>query len=164
MKVCVSSIEKCEQLFDLLRLTSALSKPAIIHHILSFLSTKITAGRSKFLSEAGGGRLSGQLSHFSTSIKHGLMMMMMMMAIVTHCFEPYMLIEMVYILFKSKAGVQFKVAGRLTKAKKKEMFFESCFSWQLLSLSFPFAAEIVRILRLIRSLYNGKFVPLLSGL
>jgi hypothetical protein len=41
---------------------------------------------------------------------------------------------------------------------KKEMFFEPCFNHLLLSLSFPYAAEIVRILRLIRSLYNSKFV------
>jgi len=52
----------------------------------------------------------------------------------------------------------------LTKAKKKEMFFEPCFNWHLLSLSFPFAAEIVRILKLIRTLYNAKSIPLLSGL
>jgi hypothetical protein len=58
--------------------------------------------------------------------------------------------KMVYIPFKLKAGVYFKVAGRLTKTKEKEMFFEPCFSWHLLFLFFPFAAKIVRILRLIR--------------
>jgi hypothetical protein len=60
--------------------------------------------------------------------------------------------EVVYIPFESKAGVLVPNCWKLTKAKKKEMFFEPCFSWHLLSLSFPFAAEIVRILRLIRSL------------
>jgi hypothetical protein len=55
------------------------------------------------------------------------------------------------------------VAGKLTKAKNKEMFFEPCFSCLLLSLSFPFAAKIIRILRLIRSLHDAKLIPSLSG-
>jgi len=38
------------------------------------------------------------------------------------------------------------VARRLTKTEKKEMVFEPCFSCFLLSLSFPFVAEIIRIL------------------
>jgi len=44
------------------------------------------------------------------------------------------------------------------------MFFEPCFSCFLFSLSFPFVAEIVRILRLIRSLRDAKLVPSLSSL
>jgi hypothetical protein len=56
------------------------------------------------------------------------------------------------------------VAGRLTKAENKEMFFELCFSCFLLSLSSPFVAKIVRILRLIRSPHNAKLVPSLSSL
>jgi hypothetical protein len=56
------------------------------------------------------------------------------------------------------------VARRLTKAEKKEMFFESCFSCFLLSLSFPFVAKIIRILRLTRSLRDAKLVRSLSSL
>jgi hypothetical protein len=56
------------------------------------------------------------------------------------------------------------VVGKLTKAEKKKMFFEPCFSCLLLSVFFLFAAEIIRMLRLIRSIYNAKFVPSLSGL
>jgi hypothetical protein len=56
------------------------------------------------------------------------------------------------------------VVGKLTKTEKKKMFFEPCFSCLLLSVSSLFAAEIVRMFRLIRSLYNAKFVPFLSGL
>jgi hypothetical protein len=52
----------------------------------------------------------------------------------------------------------------LTKKEKKEMFFEPCFSCFLVSLSFPFIFEIVKILRLIRSLHDAKLVPSLSGL
>ena len=88
----------------------------------------------------------------------------LILGVVTHFFGPYVLMEMVYIPFKSKEGVEFKVAGKLIKAKKTKMFFEPCFSRLLLSLSFPSAAKIIRILRLIRSLYNAKFVPLLSSL
>jgi hypothetical protein len=55
-------------------------------------------------------------------------------------------------------------AGRLTKAEKKEMFFEPCMSCFPLSLSSPFAAKIARFLRLIRSLHNVNFVSSLSGL
>jgi hypothetical protein len=56
------------------------------------------------------------------------------------------------------------VDEKLTKEEKKEMFFEPYFSCFLLSLSFPSVAEIVRILRLIRSLRDAKRVPSLSGL
>jgi hypothetical protein len=56
------------------------------------------------------------------------------------------------------------VDEKLTKAEKKGMFFEPCFSCFLLSSSFPFVAGIVRILRLIRSLCDAKLVPSLSGL
>jgi len=56
------------------------------------------------------------------------------------------------------------VDEKLTKAKKKGMFFEPCFNCFLLSLSFPFVAEIIRILRLIRSLRDAKRVPSLYGL
>ena len=52
----------------------------------------------------------------------------------------------------------------LTKAKKKEMFFEPYLSCFLPSLSSPFAAKVVRFLRLIRSLHNAKFVSFLFGL
>ena len=55
------------------------------------------------------------------------------------------------------------VDEKLTKAGKEGMFFELCFSYFLLYLSFPFVAEIVRILRLIRSLRDAKLVPYLSG-
>jgi hypothetical protein len=55
------------------------------------------------------------------------------------------------------------VAGRLTKAENKEMFFEPCFSCLLVSLSSSFAAEIIRILRLIRRLHDAKLVLSLSG-
>jgi len=48
----------------------------------------------------------------------------------------------------------------LTKAKKEDIFFESCFSGVMLSLSSPFAAKIFRILKLIRILHDAKFVPL----
>jgi hypothetical protein len=54
-------------------------------------------------------------------------------------------------------------AARLTKAEKEEMFVEPYLSCFLHSLSFPFAAKIVRFLRLTRSLYNAKFVPSLSS-
>jgi hypothetical protein len=56
------------------------------------------------------------------------------------------------------------VAGRLTKTENKEMFFEPCFNYFLLSLSSPFAAKIIRIFRLIRSPHNAKLVPSLSSL
>jgi hypothetical protein len=56
------------------------------------------------------------------------------------------------------------VAVRLIKVEKKLMFFEPCFSCFLFSLSFPFVSEIVRILRLIRSLRDAKLVPSLSSL
>ena len=56
------------------------------------------------------------------------------------------------------------VAEKLTKAEKKGMFFEPCFSCFLLSLRFLFVAEIVRILRLIRILRDAKPIPSLSGL
>jgi hypothetical protein len=52
----------------------------------------------------------------------------------------------------------------LTKTEKKEMFFEPYFNCFLLFLSFPFVAEIVRILRLVRSLRDDKLVLSLSGL
>jgi hypothetical protein len=55
-------------------------------------------------------------------------------------------------------------AGRMIKAEKKEMFFEPCLSYFLLSLSSPFVAKIIRFLRLIKSLHNAKFIPSLSGL
>jgi len=55
-------------------------------------------------------------------------------------------------------------AGRLIKAEKKEMFFEPCLSCFPLSLSSPFAAKIIRFLRLIRSLHNAKFIHFLSDL
>jgi hypothetical protein len=55
-------------------------------------------------------------------------------------------------------------SGKLTKAKKKEMFFEPCLSYFLPSLSSPFAAKVVRFLRLMRSLHDAKFVPSLFGL
>jgi len=52
--------------------------------------------------------------------------------------------------------------GRSTKAEKEILFLKPCLSCFLLSLSFPFAAKIIRFLRLTRGLYNAKFVPLLS--
>jgi hypothetical protein len=52
----------------------------------------------------------------------------------------------------------------LTKTKKKEIFFKPYFNCFLLFLSFPFVAEIVRILRLVRSLRDDKLVLSLSGL
>jgi hypothetical protein len=53
--------------------------------------------------------------------------------------------------------------GKLTKAEKNEIFFfEPCLSCFLLFLSSPFAAKIVRFLRLTRGLHNAKFVPSLS--
>jgi hypothetical protein len=55
-------------------------------------------------------------------------------------------------------------AGRLIKAENKEVFFEPCMSCFLPFLSTPFAAKIVRFLRLIRSLHNVKFDHALSGL
>jgi hypothetical protein len=55
------------------------------------------------------------------------------------------------------------VAGRLTKAENKEMFFEPCFSCLLVSLSSSFAAEIIRIVRLIRRLHDAKLVLSLFG-
>jgi hypothetical protein len=72
-------------------------------------------------------------------------------------------LKMVYTSFKPSVGVQLMFAGKLTKAEKKEMFFEPCLSCFLLSLASPFAAKIVRFLRLIRSLHNVKFIPSLSG-
>jgi len=56
------------------------------------------------------------------------------------------------------------IVEELTKMKKKEMFFEPCLSCFLPSLSSPFAAKVVRFLRLIRSLHNAKFIPSLFGL
>jgi len=56
------------------------------------------------------------------------------------------------------------IVEELTKAEKKEVFFKPCFSCFLLSLSSLFDAEIIRFLRLIRSLHNVKFVHSLSGL
>ena len=56
------------------------------------------------------------------------------------------------------------IVEKLTKVEKKEMFFEPCFSYFMISLSFPFDAKIVRIFRLIRSLHISKFFPYLSGL
>jgi len=56
------------------------------------------------------------------------------------------------------------VARKLTKVEKKLIFFEPYFCCVLLSLSSPFAAEIFRILRLIRILHDAKFVSSLSGL
>jgi hypothetical protein len=53
---------------------------------------------------------------------------------------------------------------KLTKAEKKEMFFEPCLSCFLPSLSSSFVAKIIRFLRLIRSLHNAKFISSLSGL
>jgi hypothetical protein len=50
-------------------------------------------------------------------------------------------------------------ARKLTKLEKKEMFFEHCLSYFLLFLSSLFATEIIRFPRLIRSLYNAKFIP-----
>jgi hypothetical protein len=53
--------------------------------------------------------------------------------------------------------------GKLTKAEEKEiLLFEPCLSCFLLFLSSPFAAKIVRFLRLTRGLHNAKFVPSLS--
>jgi hypothetical protein len=40
------------------------------------------------------------------------------------------------------------------------MFLETCFSHFLLSLSSPFAAKIVRFLRLITILHDAKFISL----
>jgi hypothetical protein len=56
------------------------------------------------------------------------------------------------------------IVEELTKAEKKEVFFEPCFSCFLLSLSSSFAVEIVTFLKIIRSLHNAKFVPSLSSL
>jgi hypothetical protein len=56
------------------------------------------------------------------------------------------------------------IVEKLTKAEKKEMFFEPCLSFFLPSLSSLFIAKIVMFLRLIRSLHNAKFVSSLSGL
>jgi hypothetical protein len=56
------------------------------------------------------------------------------------------------------------VDEKLTKAEKKGIFLEPYFNCFLLSLSFPFVTEIVRILRLIRSLRDAKLVPSLSDL
>jgi hypothetical protein len=55
------------------------------------------------------------------------------------------------------------VAGKLTKTEKKGMFLEPCFSCVLLSLSSLFVAEIFKILKIIRSFYDDKFFPSLSG-
>jgi hypothetical protein len=66
--------------------------------------------------------------------------------------------------FEPNTRVKLIFAGRLTKAKKKKVFFEPCFNCFLLSLSFPFAVEIVRFFRLIRSLHDAKFIPSLSSL
>jgi hypothetical protein len=56
------------------------------------------------------------------------------------------------------------IVEELTKTEKKEMFFEPCLSCFLPSLSSPFAAKVVRFLRLIRSLHNAKFIHSLFGL
>ena len=56
------------------------------------------------------------------------------------------------------------IVEELTKAEKKEMFFEPCFSCFLLPLSFPFVVETVKILRLTRSLRDDKLIPFLSDL
>ena len=56
------------------------------------------------------------------------------------------------------------VTRKLTKSDKKGMFFKPCFSCVLLSLSSPFATEIFKILKLIRSLHDAKFVSFLSSL
>jgi hypothetical protein len=53
-------------------------------------------------------------------------------------------------------------AGRLTKAEKEIFFLKPYLSCFLLSLFFPFAAKIIRFLRLTRGLHNAKFVPSLS--
>jgi hypothetical protein len=71
------------------------------------------------------------------------------------------MLEKVCTSFELNAGV---IVEELTKEEKKEMFFEPCFSYFLLSLSFPFITEIIRILRLIRSLRDAKLVHSLSGL
>ena len=52
----------------------------------------------------------------------------------------------------------------LTKTEKKQMFFEPYFNCFLLFLSFPFVAEVVKILRLVRSLRDDRLVSSLSGL
>ena len=70
------------------------------------------------------------------------------------------MLEMVCTSFEPNAGV---IVEELTK-EEKEMFFEPCFSYFLLSLSFPFITEIIRILRLIRSLRDAKLVHSLSSL
>jgi hypothetical protein len=54
-------------------------------------------------------------------------------------------------------------AARLTKVEKEEIFVEPYLSSFLPSLSFLFAAKIIRFLRLTRSLHNAKFVPSLSS-
>jgi hypothetical protein len=56
------------------------------------------------------------------------------------------------------------IVEELAKAEKKKVFFEPCFSCFLLYLSSLFDAEIIRFLRLIRSLHNVKFVHSLSDL
>jgi hypothetical protein len=56
------------------------------------------------------------------------------------------------------------VAGKLTKAEKKGMFLEPCFSCVLLFLSSVFAAKIFKILRIIRGFHDDKFFPSLFGL
>jgi len=56
------------------------------------------------------------------------------------------------------------VAGKLTKTEKKGMFLEPCFSCVPLSLSSVFAAEIFKILRIIRGFHDDKFFSSLSGL
>jgi hypothetical protein len=56
------------------------------------------------------------------------------------------------------------VARKLTQAEKKGMFLEPCFNCVLLSLSSVFAAEIFKILRIIRGFHDDKFFPSLSGL
>jgi len=54
-------------------------------------------------------------------------------------------------------------AGKLTKAEEKEIFFfKPCLSYFLLFLSSPFAAKIIRFLRLTRGLHNAKFFLSLS--
>jgi len=78
-------------------------------------------------------------------------------------FGPHML-KMECTSFEPNAGVLLMFAGRLTKVEKKEMFFEPCLSCFLPFLSSYFAVKIIRFPRLIRSLYNAKFVPSLSGL
>ena len=48
--------------------------------------------------------------------------------------------------------------------EKNEIFFEPYLSYFVPSLSSPFAAKIIKFLRLIRILHNAKYVHSLSGL